>query len=627
MLSKELQKERRAKVVDRLVELTLPYYDEKGIWQGLKYEEEEPVGLRLTLWTILIYLISTNREANEMALKIIKAREWNDRGLAGLFNSIGSLQVLCGYKEKLDLDSLSIMEQHARDGIEIALRGYHFSGANDNHPAIATSMCILGHAYFGDKTLIEEGMIRLREFESLMIRRGLCSEYSSPNYSGGTTLAMAEIVNYSTDKEARELALKLEERMWVDVLSHYHNATSEMAGPFARSYEANDVANPDLHTGLYYMVFGDDMTIPPFVELLASENGDGKILYAESIRAQQIPATWQTSADYHCPQKLIDWVVNRSYPFEFKATTESRSYFDSGIRDPDSKYLKEIEYPSQSGLVQVYMQPLYSLGTASNDFLDGLHTNHFNILYCRDKDVKGHGDVGNVICRMVVNDKDPHRGVYLFPDEGRKWALQHQNTALVVYAPKLPGHTDVTSLKLSLAFATNYTVPEEIWLGDQRVTDFTETSVETCPLFVKDGPVYMAFHPLNNTDLGRAYSIRVEKYDPFVLVSFYNLCGRSEAETIDPQEFMTVKNGFVSVASSEEESGSFNAFKAKYTDCEITDQGDKNRHIKYQNDDLVLECEVAPISNSLRFMAVNGRVPVIDRMEADSLDVKELPLM
>jgi hypothetical protein len=144
----------------------------------------------------------------------------------------------------------------------------------------------------------------------------------------------------------------------------------------------------------------------------------------------------------------------------------------------------------------------------------------------------------------------------------------------------------------------------------------------------------MAFHPLNNTDLGRDYSIKVEKYDPLVLVSFYNLCGKSEAKTIDPTEFMMVQNGFAAVVSSEEESGSFNVFKAKQTDCGITDrtlatQGTRRnmRRIKYEKEDLTLECEIAPTTNSVRFMSVNGRVPVVDRLETDGLEVKELPLM
>ena len=90
----------------------------------------------------------------------------------------------------------------------------------------------------------------------------------------------------------------------------------------------------------------------------------------------------------------------------------------------------------------------------------------------------------------------------------------------------------------------------------------------------------------------------------------------------------------ITVVSSEEESGSFNVFKAKQTDCGITDrtlatQGTRRnvRRIKYEKEDLTLECEIAPTTNSVRFMSVNGRVPVVDRLETDGLEVKELPLM
>ena len=46
-----------------------------------------------------------------------------------------------------------------------------------------------------------------------------------------TIRAMAEIVQYAKNEEARKIALGIEQRLWIDLLSRFHPGIGVQAGP------------------------------------------------------------------------------------------------------------------------------------------------------------------------------------------------------------------------------------------------------------------------------------------------------------------------------------------------------------------------------------------------------------
>lgn len=111
---------------------------------------------------------------------------------------------------------------------------------------------------------VAEGAIEsLKGLVELLNRRGLLSEHTSPTYSAITLTCLADIVELSENAEARELALHAEERVWEDVLAHFHVPTGTMAGPFSRAYTADLLAHPhNIHVVLR-MILGEVAFVSP----------------------------------------------------------------------------------------------------------------------------------------------------------------------------------------------------------------------------------------------------------------------------------------------------------------------------------------------------------------------------
>ena len=643
----EAQKKRRIKACSRFYEVTKDFYDKDGNWIPGIPQSEEIVRLRNDAWFFQAYLDSGIPEACALGNNILR-RSTIDNWV-GSFGWTGLLQAVYRNRHLIEEDVYEKLLKHLPTAVEYSAETWQtFVGNNANHPCLASAIVVLGGQLLGDQDAVEEGRRKLIRGNEVLTRRGLPAEYVSACYKSGQIIPLSAIVDYAEDEEIRNLALAMEIRLWVGALGHYNLATCETDGPHARDYVPGEVGLPHHQNLLYYTVLGDEMPYDP-VDLLfrKEEEGEEYFLYnffreeGHGFRHSISTAVWQITANYHCPKELIDWTLNRSYPFIFQSTVEYCPTDDYGGRFGD-KLLSLEEYPSSPGTIYTYSQPDYSLGTADRDWYEGAQCSSFFILYRKEKIVKGPAEVGTVFARMMVDDKKPgdeyfseilNRKIHHQTAEfGRRTHIQERSTALAIYKPKVHCNKNLKELKVSIIFSHFYGKPPvEILLGEKRVENYDEVSIDPCSVYVRDGSVYFAFHPLSLTNLGRDCAVQVEQIEHYTMFSFVNKTG--VAKDYGHREILEVGNGFAAEVSSEEESGSFEKFIESvskgvvYDEREMINNGKYVRHVKYTRDDVILEGEIAPISGGVKFLTVNGKVPCFDRLDITGLNKDCLPLM
>lgn len=609
--SPENQKLRCDKIAELVTGYQVKHFNENGEWDA----PELFIPLRERLYFSLTFLRSGQSDAVRKANGIIRNASYG----RCTFSPMIAIQILLKYRDLLDKDAEDLLLAYVRSEMEPeAQSDFEYVGVNDNFPSMAVYVLIIGGQLLGMPEMIALGKERLGQFKALFIRRGVASEYNSPTYSSIQLLAMAEIGLYAEDEEIREMALGCQTRIWADVLGHFHKETSQIAGPYSRAYGGDSAGYTGLVRMVLYALFGDALPVNIMNTLLETENGSADGYVHNGAAFTQINAVWLTDTVYTCPNELIELALNKKYPYEMTATTEFTCSSDMPPFDPPvwpEGECANYEYPAGKGTITTYMTEDYALGTASHEFHNGVQTDSFHILYRRKAPALKQRDIGAVYARYIVNEKEPKTGMALLEDNGRKLGIQHKNTAMMLYKPKPYLKNQVSSLKLALVFPALGNSVEEVWLGNKKMTGDSLVSEEVCSVFVKDGPVYMAFHPLIATDHGRTAAVTAKKTGDYLTVSFYNYVG--EARDFTMREMLLTGNGFVAEVGSQEEYGSFEAFCEKTKQFAVKDEWQATVHSRfstlrktsYEKDGVRIECEYSPVTEGIKQITVNGREP------------------
>jgi hypothetical protein len=149
-------------------------------------------------------------------------------------------------------------------------------------------------------------------------------------------------------------------------------------------------------------------------------------------------------------------------------------------------------------------------------------------------------------------------------------------------------------------------------------------SAEPYSVFVKDGAVSMAFHPLLLTNHGRENAVTAQLQDGFLVISFYNYQGA--ARSFVAEDLRLTGGGFIA------EIGEGSLQKSGFT---LEDTWQANMHLRfttmrkisYKKGDLSLECEYSPATEGVKMIAVNGRAPMDTQLSMSGFDVNSLPFI
>lgn len=619
------QEERRKQVYELHRQYMFDTIDDNGQWHGTGSD----AGFRERLWHCLPLLDGEEKHVYR-ANRIIELTELKDCH----FTPMTSMQILLKYEVRLTTAARNKLEDYVKKSLPAAMEdSIHFTMYNDNFAALNTFTLLTAGERFGDTKAFEAGLEKLNQLKEVFMRRGTIMEYNSRTYTPLTAHVMAEIANYIKDGAVRELALKCEERMMAEIAVRFHAPTSHMAGPYSRSYNVDSVGHPHLIDAFVYYVFGEKVFINPVNDMYPPRENQEIHCGIDTLMWPNL--VWLCSGDCHCPDYLAEVFLNKSFPFSAVTTSEC-------LPSGEYSYLQknmDIEYPAVVGIATSYMTEDFGLGTASSQYCDGSLSDTFHTVYRKKVPAAKQEDVGVAYSRYIINDRipgtvndvdgsmQPREG---FADDARKFCLQDRDCALVAYKPKHFRISNVYSLKLSILLPCHYNTVEEIWLGDRKVEAFKGESTEMVTVFVKDGPVYMAFRPMEFTNYGRKAAVRVEKVENYVMISFYNYEG--PAKSFEPKEIKLTSAGFVVHVKQLSEMRNLREFMDMADSGTLSDRmtsqlGGHVRRIRYTNKDTDLNFVYSPITEGILVDTINGRPREASIFKATGVDSSKLPFL
>jgi len=539
-------------------------------------------------------------------------------------------------KEKISthLDSIaeSFMEDH-----------WNFVGTNDNFPCMATCGNILYGERTGNKEQLEKGIKRLKAFKAQLTRSGVNTEYSSQAYCFLQIEPIAMIAELTKDEAIRKLALDIEERLWIDILGHYHLPSGKMAGPWSRAYQW-DMRGAGLPFAMFDFVLGD---LTPFIFL--------DDYFESSEEWIKIRTASCYGNIYHCPQYLIDWVKNRTYPFHFVATADGcASYDDKAMQyfglntdnmTPETDYEME-PYGAWNTRIETYMTEAYSIGSSTIPYHSGEQTESFLITYPRKNSVNTHQNTSTIYSRFQINNLELLEGEtdgygdmgIMHSERGRRLVSQHKNTAMVLYKPKRYLRDSVSRLSVNIyipnsQWGKGICTIDEIWIGNKKLNSQVGHSKKAETVFIRDGNIYMAYIPTIAKQLETKKKVNIINSSGYTIIEFYN--NEGNAKSFSKNEFAMMGNGFVCEIASEEDYPSFEAFRETMIQAKITDEykaykhyrRNPHRHTKYQRNGIVLESEYSPLDEGIRFQTYNGKLLQKPRFKVDGIEEQKVPFL
>ena len=576
----------------------------------------------------VVLLHAKDPHCAELAAKIIDRAQWRMCHFTPFIVS----RVVLDYGDQLPqrcIDKIKVYLQSIRhENVDNEL---DFVGVNDNFPFMATYTATAFWHIFRDAEMLDTAYRRFGQLERLLKRRGVMSEYNSMTYTPVQLVALAGLARIAPDQRCKEIAMKAQHRIWFDTLAHYHPEVGNWSGPFSR----------------HYIRAGQD------IFFLLQQLLDLKVVVPGN------PENWfDVTEEYDCPDAALKLVTDKQYPFVVAATSEYTASTDATPEAARRDMTREddtYEYGAGVSGLYTYQTARYGLGTATNEWHNGVQTSSFFVNYRRNDIPKTRADSRYVYCRYLLNDETVQS--QKFYDQGRKMAFGRENQALVLYKPKIAcipsvasgtiteslaahyrnqeisGNLGVTSAKLVIMIPLEGVKPDCVMLG-QRVLETCEGWSDTAEcVAIQDGGMYLAFHPLHITDLGRECAMRVRIRDGELEIALYNYFG--QAKDFAKRHFLHVRNGFLFSAGSVEECGSFAAFLEREAQTVIEDRMITSNHarqtyiraVEARTSQRTLSCEYAPASESIKFIACDDYAVEFPKLSITGVDSRAIPFL
>ncbi len=577
-----------------------------------------------------LMLASDDEENQRKAIDLLENINFHEDG----FVVVTFCRILKNYRQRLTPSAEKRMLEFLESMKELHLSDYFdFQGVNDNFPMMATYYCMIYGELTNDKQLLETADKRFNQIEELLKLRGTFSEFCSVAYTALQLSVLASLTNDASNERYRQIALAAQLRVWTDYIVHFNPGVGLFCGPFSRTYTGS--------------ITGDNPSSLFFFNYLL--NPDVKIEYGK-ITEQKWPymvfaSLYYLNFDYYITKEHKALLTNREYPFRYESMTEVSSSAEEGYLNSIKRdFTKEdnfYEYAGGETQQHMYMSESYGIGTATREFHNGNHTDSFFVSYRRKDKPAGPADVRNVFVRYIINEKGLSETNMMY-DGGRKFAFQKDNTAMVLYKPRLQRDykneteyesADVSSLKLGIFLPKRFSRPDCIMLGDTPYSESFKRSEKPTSIYIKDGTTYMAFHPLCIDDKGRGAAIEIDENDEYIIISLVNYKGCNKK--FKERDLLHIRNGFVCRVSSADECASFEEFVALAKEHTLTDEYLSTPHTRqtclrtvlYQSKDCKLSCEYSPVSEGVKRAAADDRIITSQKFKATGFDENTLLYM
>lgn len=549
------------------------------------------------------------------------------------FTTMSLIEILLRHGDAVSSANKRKLLPHIEKEIQHVIMPHNaFVGFNDNFPAMACFIMVVGGEMVGDKKAVEAGLDNLFSLRDLLTRRGFFSEYNSPTYAGVTLHGLGETAKNARNPEARRLAKEGAERMWLDVALHWHPEISFHAGPHSRSYHRNSTAWNSITAMVMWIVFGDRIVPNPFNTIFGSASANSHENRSNVLAFGRAGCGGYAGTTHHIPEWIGEMVMRKRYPFRIKGTSECGTFHVGEYRKLANGATVHIpgrcaDFGSSESNLTTFMEKDLCVGTASRTFLDGSQSETFFELHKLSKgDAKSWGDIRSVFFRYIVNGKCPGEKLTmgLLPQQGAPFSVQDDERALVLCNPKGEQYEAVSSLKLSL-IAQELTSPmEAIWFGGKKLKNSDGEMTDTDWVIIEDGPVYLAFYPLCATNLGRTAAVRSTLENGYRVISFFNYEGKPK--NFEQPDLKRVQNGFIFEAAPRRAYKTAADFLKVLRKAELSDTTlMESRRVRYFRGGRELFLWLDPLQQTVKTAAVNGQVVRHAPLEADGVDTRKIP--
>ncbi|MEM2915271.1 MAG: hypothetical protein QXH91_07725, partial [Candidatus Bathyarchaeia archaeon] len=151
---------------------------------------------------------------------------------------------------------------------------------NVNIPMKGAQNCILGGEALGNFGIYNDafnhGMKLLQDLLDIVNETGSVPEYNSPVYTGVSIAPLAAIANFAKSREAVLKARLLQEVIFIDLCSRYHEPTNQMSGPYSREYLPNRIGGFAQTRYVLYRLLPEGLfiSLKPHNQFLSSEDNE-----------------------------------------------------------------------------------------------------------------------------------------------------------------------------------------------------------------------------------------------------------------------------------------------------------------------------------------------------------------
>jgi hypothetical protein len=539
------------------------------------------------------------------------------------------LAVLCCIPDMLD----DAVRARLEGAVQASLGGaalVELGDGNVNHPLAAIATLILGGERAQQEWAVEIGSKRLKAFRerigdrrSSHRRQAEMSEYNSPTYTALDLWFLALIAEHAQTQEARQVALFLEQRLWVNVAMHFHAPSRQFAGPHSRSYQEDSLGG---FSGLHCTMLAafDD---PLFLDPSLCERFDHPSALLQNSLAAILA--------YHVPDEARALAWRKPFPYGFRMTTYGESYHENSRReeapDPVSGSLPfafdEDIYPGGWSDLTTYMTEEYALGSAALPYVNAGHSDSLMLRIRRNREIRTMADIRSLYVRGVFNGarvgeknvshvaRTPIDRSYLY-EEGRSAIYQHGSRAIVCYCPKRAGHEEVTSFSLDLIFG--YHAPFDVLAVDgcpvQTLPLVTDASAVIC---FRDFQTLGMIRPLPPLPAASDHPVRLSRCGEFLVISCVNYEGA--LRDFSRHEINGWRSGFViELAAARDLSWEDFLERANKTQLAESVEAGSLRHVTYTSSGNVMEFLYDPYKEVILSRQWNGEEEAVNHFEVEA---------
>lgn len=329
----------------------------------------------------------------------------------------------------------------------------------------------------------------------------LPDEFLSPFYTALQLAALSEIQLLPLERDCIARAARLEEFVWQGVLRHYQPGLLELTGPYSRGYTSELAGHFQAILACIRRLLGEKAGFS-FQDTLWNADYSAAILPHGSLENMRYYALYFSAFPYHCREEDWEALRRRTYPYLTTERARTDPSRDVSIKKTVADTVPW-DYPAGECSIASQMEEGFALSWTDREFENGMACPGVQAFYRKEGATKAFFPKLVREDRYIGEFNDyPNLNLRLgpsnFPDDGRKTVAREGDGLRLTYRPRSL-FRGVSTMKLDLIFASQFSLPEEVRVGERLVKDWDgRERFPLAPVTVRDGAWEFTFRPLHD---------------------------------------------------------------------------------------------------------------------------------